>query len=70
MISTTPQVEKNRMYTICEAADVLQLHRNTLRRYTDESHIFSCDINQVGRRVYTGLQIINGWRKFYGKAIL
>ena len=71
MIGTIPKVERDQMYSIREAADALQLHRNTLRRYTDDIRIFSCSINKVsGRKVYTGAQILNGWKKFYGKATL
>lgn len=64
MVNEQPDVSPTARYTIAEAAAILGMHRNTLRRHTNngvfgiECHIRKCN----GRKYYTGLDIIKFWR--------
>ncbi len=47
-----PAVERDQLLTIQEAAEMLHIHTNTLRRWSDEGKIVSLRINSRGDRRY------------------
>ena len=48
-------------YPIGKAAELLGIHRNTLRRYTDEMRI-RCIRRPSGKTYYTGKELRRLWR--------
>ena len=64
MVNEEPQVSPTARYSIQEAAAILGIHRNTLRRYTNVGMIgIKCQFRKSnGRRFYTGLEIVKFWR--------
>lgn len=63
MSTTEPKVEMNGRYPIGQAAALLGIHRNTLRRYNDEGYIKSGN-RRVGRcvRFFLGSEILRFWK--------
>lgn len=60
MIRTRPQVEPNRNYNIKEVCDILNIHRDTLRKYTNTEAIVCIRI--TSREVYySGEEILHFW---------
>lgn len=60
MIRTRPQVELNRNYNIKEVCDLLNIHRDTLRKYTNTEAIVCIRI--TSREVYySGEEILHFW---------
>ncbi len=64
MVNEEPQVSPTARYSIGEAAQILGVHRNTLRRYTNAGPTgITCNFRKSnGRRFYTGLDIVKFWR--------
>jgi len=64
MVNEEPKVSPNARYSIGEAAQILGVHRNTLRRYTNTGPTgISCGFRKSnGRKFYTGKDIIKFWR--------
>lgn len=60
MIRTRPLVDPNRNYNIKEVCDLLNIHRDTLRKYTNTEAIVCIRI--TSREVYyTGEEILHFW---------
>ena len=64
MVNDEPKVSPTARYSIGEAAAILGIHRNTLRRYTNIGPIgIKCQFRRSnGRKFYTGLEIVKFWR--------
>lgn len=64
MVNEEPKVSPTARYSIEEAAALLGIHRNTLRRHTNTGPTgISCSFRKSnGRRFYTGLEIVRFWR--------
>ncbi len=64
MVNEEPKVSPSARYSIEEAAALLGIHRNTLRRHTNTGPTgISCSFRKSnGRRFYTGLEILRFWR--------
>lgn len=58
-----PQVADNAKLSVTQAAAVLDIHRNTLRRHTDEGLIRCTYNNRTGYRRYLGRDIKKYWRE-------
>lgn len=57
-----PEVNKTGRYGIGEAAELLGIHRNTLRNYTEQG-LIKCGIKrQTGKKFYQGSEILRFWR--------
>lgn len=62
MISTPPQVAKTGTYSIGQTCEILDIHRQTLKRYTEAGYI-NARHRRVGSRIfYTGMEILRFWR--------
>ena len=60
MIRTRPLVDPDRNYNIKEVCDLLNIHRDTLRKYTNTEAIVCIRI--TSREVYyTGEEILHFW---------
>ena len=64
MVNEEPQVSPTARYSIGEAAQILGVHRNTLRRHTNTGPTgIDCSFRKSnGRRFYTGKDIVKFWR--------
>lgn len=64
MVVDEPKVSPTGRYTIGQAAEILGVHRNTLRRYTNTGPTgITCQHRKSnGRKFYTGLEIVRFWR--------
>ena len=64
MVNEEPQVSPTSRYSIQEAAAILGIHRNTLRRLTNIGPTgITCQHRKSnGRKFYTGLEIVKFWR--------
>lgn len=64
MVNEEPKVSPSARYSIEEAAALLGIHRNTLRRHTNTGPTgISCSFRKSNsRRFYTGLEILRFWR--------
>jgi len=64
MVNEQPQIPANARYSIEQAAEILGIHRNTLRRYTNTGPTgIKCQFRKSnGRKFYTGLEIVRFWR--------
>jgi len=63
MVNEEPCIPPTARYSIGEAAKILGVHRNTLRRYTNTGQMgIDCHFRTNGRKFYTGLDIVRFWR--------
>lgn len=64
MVNEEPKVSPTARFSISEAAEILGVHRSTLRRHTNVGPTgISCSYRKSnGRKFYTGLDIIRFWR--------
>jgi len=62
MTPNEPQVADTSRYSQREAASILGIHRNTLRRYTEQRLIRVGFHKTNGRPYYTGRSIRQLWR--------
>lgn len=64
MVSEEPKVSPTARFSIGEAAEILGIHRNTLRRHTNVGPTgIDCKYRKSnGRKFYTGLDIVKFWR--------
>lgn len=57
-----PKVSENGRYSVKQASEVLGIHRNTLRNYTDQG-LIKCGFRKVNyRKFYEGREIIRFWK--------
>lgn len=63
MTATEPNVALTGRYPIGEAAELLGVHRNTLRRWADAGEI-KCGNRRVGRmsKFFLGSELLRFWR--------
>ena len=64
MIPTLPNIAPAGSYTVTQAAQLLQIDRRTLRRYEAAGYIVA-HCNQMGRRKYSGREILKLWNMNY-----
>ena len=64
MVNEEPKIPPTARYSIGQAAQILGVHRNTLRRHTNTGPTgISCNYRKSnGRKFYTGLEIVKFWR--------
>lgn len=56
-----PKVTPTGRYTVKQTCECLGIHRNTLRRYTDEGHIKCSFRRESARKIYLGKEILRFW---------
>lgn len=60
--SNEPIVTITGRYTVTQACQILGIHRNTLRDYTEKG-LIKCGFRKVGcRKFYEGREIIRFWK--------
>lgn len=66
MVSEEPQVSLNARFTMNQASEILGIHRNTLRRYTNAGKLgIRCNHTKINNRKYiTGAELIRFWRSY------
>lgn len=57
-----PNVTLNGRYSVGEASAVLGIHRNSLRKYTEQGFIKCGYRRQTARKFYLGSEILRFWR--------
>lgn len=62
MICTEPRVSPAGRYSITDTCKALNIHRNTLRKYTDEGKIKCGFRRATSRKFYLGSEIIKLWK--------
>lgn len=64
MVNVEPNIPPTARYSIGEAARILGINRNTLRRHTNIGPTgINCQYRKSnGRKFYTGLEIVRFWR--------
>ncbi len=56
-----PKVTPTGRYSVKETCELLGIHRNTLRRYTEEGHIKCSFRRETARKIYLGREISRFW---------
>lgn len=56
-----PKVAPTGRYTVKQTCEHLGIHRNTLRRYTEEGHIKCSFRREAARKIYLGKEILRFW---------
>lgn len=59
-----PQVRQTGRYPAGEAAQLLGIHRNTLKKYTDAGAIKCGFRRESGRKFYAGSEILRFWKAY------
>lgn len=63
--SMEPKVNAAGRYSVTETCKALGIHRNTLRRFTDEG-LINCGFRKAtARKFYNGNEILRFWRAQY-----
>ena len=62
--SIEPQVSLSGRYPAGEAAQLLGIHRNTLKKYTDAGAIKCGFRRESGRKFYAGSEILRFWEAY------
>lgn len=62
MTTIQPNVNEAGRYSIGEAAQLLGMHRNTLRKYTEQGYIKCGYRRATARKFYLGSELIKLWR--------
>lgn len=64
MVNEEPKVSPTARFSIGEAAEILGIHRNTLRRHTNvgPAGIDCRHRKSNGRKFYTGSDIVKFWK--------
>lgn len=60
--ATEPQVALTGRYTVKQTCEYLGIHRNTLRRYTEEGYIKCSFRRETARKIYLGVEILRFWK--------
>lgn len=60
--SVEPQVSLTGRYSVKQTCEALGIHRNTLRRYTDEGYIKCGFRRETARKFYPGQEILRFWK--------
>lgn len=61
MTPIEPKVDKNGRYTVKQVCELLQCHRNSLLKWTNENRI-KCDFNKK-HKFYFGREILKFWNE-------
>lgn len=56
-----PKVSPTGRYSVKQTCEQLGIHRNTLRRYTEEGHIKCSFRRETARKIYLGREILRFW---------
>ena len=57
-----PRVNMTGRYSVSEASEVLGIHRNSLRKYTEQG-LIKCGFRRAtARKFYLGSEILKFWR--------
>lgn len=57
-----PKVNENGRYSVTQTSEALEIHRNTLRNYTEQG-LIKCGFRRGnGRKFYEGREIVRFWR--------
>lgn len=65
MTAYEPNVAATGRYSISQTCELLGIHRDTLRLYTDTKHLIKCGFRNIGGRIqkfYLGSEIIRFWK--------
>lgn len=65
MVTQEPQISDTGRYSVLEASNLLGVHRDTLRRYTEKGYIKFGLRRCNGRKFYLGSEIKKLWKKMY-----
>lgn len=63
MVTEMPVVSPTSRYTITETCNLLGIHRNSLRKYTDTGRIKCGTRIGTAKRFYLGSEIIRFWQR-------
>lgn len=66
MTAQEPQVMATARYSIRQTCELLGIHRDTLRQYTDQQKIIKCGYRTIGNRkvkFYLGSEILRFWKR-------
>ena len=64
MTPTRPHIAPTGSYTVTQASALLGINRKTLRRY-ESAGLVMAHLNKLGRRKYSGRQLIKLWEINY-----
>ena len=64
MTPTRPHIDIAGSYTVTQASALLDISRRTLRRY-ESAGLIVAHLNRLGKRKYSGREILNLWLKNY-----
>lgn len=64
MTPTRPNISYTGSYTVTQASELLGISRRTLRRY-ESSGLVVAHLNKLGRRKYSGRELIKLWNMNY-----
>lgn len=64
MTPTRPHIDIAGSYTVTQASALLDISRRTLRRY-EAAGLIVAHLNRLGKRKYSGREILNLWLKNY-----
>ena len=59
MKATEPQIIATARYSISQTCELLGIHRDTLRLYTDKQRIIKCGYRTIGNRKVKFLSLIH-----------
>lgn len=62
IVATEPRVVNNGRYSVTETSKVLGIHRNSLRKYTEQGFIKCGFRKHTARKFYLGSEILKFWR--------
>lgn len=65
MVNDRPEVTTAGRYSAAQTARLLGIHRNTLRKYTDQGCILPRIHKATGRKYYLGSEILRFWDQHY-----
>ncbi|WP_106827692.1 helix-turn-helix domain-containing protein [Parabacteroides pacaensis] len=57
-----PNVAATNRYSVMQACEILGVHRNTLRNYTNQGLIKCGYRKTTARKFYTGAELLRFWR--------
>ena len=64
MTPIRPHIAPTGSYSVSQASALLEINRRTLRRYESAGYIVA-HLNKLGRRKYSGREIIKLWEMNY-----
>lgn len=64
MTPTRPHIAPNGSYTVSQASALLAIDRRTLRRY-ESAGLIVAHLNKLGRRKYSGRELMKLWQMNY-----